>query len=343
LKQNKVEWKFNSLQLTLEGVTICIIMAATIILAVKGFLGVAALVATMRLIQNSMANGRNIGGLLQTYRDASVEAERFTTLLDEPVDHLEKRSQKPLKQIDSVEFANVSFTYPYSTKEVLTDLSFAFNKNNAKKIAFVGESGGGKSTISKLLLRLYEPTSGEIYINGKPIDTYTPQSIRNCIGTVMQDVALFHSSISDNVLLAKPNASVKEIKKALKIAHADFVDSLSDGIRTIIGERGVKLSGGQRQRIAIARAAIRQPSFILLDEATSALDSISEKEVQAGLDELIKGKNSIVIAHRLSTIRDADEIIVLNKGVIAERGTHTELLETKGAYAKLWSHQSDSY
>lgn len=343
LGQNKIEWRYNALQYTLEGTIICMVMVATTTYAIKGIIGVAALVAILRLIQNAASNSRNIGGLYQSYRDAVVEAERFTSLLDEPIDHLVKKGQKNLKQITSIQFKNVSFAYPFSHKEVLSNVSFSFEANKPKKIAFVGESGGGKSTVSKLLLRLYEPTSGEILINGEPIETFTPQSIRDSIGTVMQDVALFHATVADNIIMAKPSATLKEVKKALKIAHADFVSSLEEGVQTIIGERGVKLSGGQRQRIAIARAAIKQPSFILLDEATSALDSVSEKEVQEGLDELIKGKNSLVIAHRLSTIKDADEIIVLEKGTVIERGTHTELIENGSVYARLWAHQSDGF
>jgi ABC-type multidrug transport system fused ATPase/permease subunit len=341
--QNKIEWRYNALQYTLEGAIICGVMFATTAYAIKGIIGVAALVAILRLIQNAASNSRNIGGLYQSYCDAVVEAERFTSLLAEPADHLDIKSQKNLRQIVSIEFIDVSFTYPFTHKEVLRGLSFKFEEHKAKKIAFVGESGGGKSTVSKLLLRLYEPTSGTILINGEPIESYTPQSIRNSIGSVMQDVALFHTTVSENILMAHPSAKIKDVKKALRIAHADFVSTLEDGVKTIIGERGVKLSGGQRQRIAIARAAIKQPSFILLDEATSALDSVSEREVQIGLDELIKGKNSLVIAHRLSTIKDADEIIVIEKGSIVERGTHSKLIDNNSYYAKLWAHQSDGF
>ena len=192
------------------------------------------------------------------------------------------------------------------------------------------------------MLRLHVPTDGEIRINGKPIEQFYSTSLWKATGVVMQDVALYHMTIAENIRLARPGASSKEIEKALRIANAwEFVKQLPSGINTVVGERGVKLSGGQRQRIAIARAAIKNPSFIVLDEATSALDSTSEKEVQRGLATLMKNTTSLIVAHRLGTIKDCDVIYVLEDGSIAESGTHKSLLDQKGVYAKLWENQSD--
>jgi ABC-type multidrug transport system fused ATPase/permease subunit len=188
------------------------------------------------------------------------------------------------------------------------------------------------------------PSSGEIRINDEPIGSYSTSSIRENIGVVLQDVSLYHISVAGNIRLARPSATDADIAAALKSAYAwEFVKALPDGMNTIVGERGVKLSGGQRQRIAIARAIIKDPSFVVLDEATSALDSVAEKEVQKGLKSLMADKPSLVIAHRLSTILDCDKIYVIDEGTIVEQGTHRDLIAKKGEYAKLWEHQSGGF
>ena len=338
-KQLNIENNYLTTQFFIEGVVIMAAIGTTVLLAIQGKMGIAGLVAVIGLVRASVGSTRGIGTLYSSFHTAKVEAERFTSLLDENVDDLyAPATQKNLHKILSIEFRDVHFTYPFTASEVLRGVSFVVS--DGKKIALVGESGSGKSTISKLILRLYAPTSGDILINGEDISSFTPASIRQCIGSVMQDVALFHASIKENIQMARPSASDKEIKQALRIAHADFVSKSSRGINTIIGERGVKLSGGQRQRLAIARAAVKSPNFVLLDEATSALDSKTEKEVQKGLNELMLGKSSVVIAHRLSTISDADQILVLDSGRIAEQGTHDELLaNSKSKYAFLWNTQ----
>ncbi len=206
----------------------------------------------------------------------------------------------------------------------------------------VGPSGVGKSTIIKLLLRFYDPTEGQIFINNQPMQTFTIESVRAQIGVVMQDVALFNATVKENLKLANGKATRADLETAAKQAHAaEFIENLPKKYNTIVGERGVKLSGGQKQRIAIARAILKNPNLIILDEATSALDSESEKYVQDGLKRLMKDRLSLTIAHRLSTVRHADEILVLKKGTIAERGTHTELMaKPRGLYKKLFELQS---
>jgi len=208
-------------------------------------------------------------------------------------------------------------------------------------LALVGPSGVGKTTITKLLLRFYVPTSGKILIYGQPIENFTQDSVRGLIGTVMQDVALFNETIEENLRFARPKATDQEIRSAAKTAHADiFIDKLPLNYKTLVGERGIKLSGGEKQRVAIARAILRDPQLIILDEATSSLDSRSEQFVQDGLHKLMSNKTAVVIAHRLSTVTHADKIIVLEKGKVLEQGNHDQLLKKKGLYAKLFSIQS---
>ncbi|MEI7819092.1 MAG: ABC transporter ATP-binding protein [bacterium] len=268
------------------------------------------------------------------------DVERLVELLETTPTFPDFAGARPLRQLRSIEFRNVSFTYPDGKKGAINDISFRIDK--MRSVALVGPSGVGKSTITKLLLRFYPPTSGEILINNKPAETYTHESIRQHIGMVMQDVALFNTTIKENLKLANPKASKAELEDASSQAHAsEFIDELPKQFNTLVGERGVKLSGGQKQRIAIARAILKNPDLIILDEATSALDSESERLVQDGLKRLMKGRLSLTIAHRLSTVRHAGEIIVLSKGTIAERGTHDELIQKQtGLYRKLFELQS---
>jgi ABC-type multidrug transport system fused ATPase/permease subunit len=230
----------------------------------------------------------------------------------------------------------VVFSYPSRQEvEVLKDISF--DAAAGQKVAIVGPSGSGKSTMAALILQFYHPQSGTILFDGRPSDYYSLTDIRNQVAIVPQDVMLFGGSIQENIAYGKLSATKKEIVQAAERANAhQFITSFPEGYDTIVGERGVKLSGGQRQRVAIARALLKNPSILILDEATSSLDSESERLVQEALEELMKNRTSIIIAHRLSTIREADKIIVLEKGKIIESGNHQELLNNEqGLYRYL--------
>ena len=239
---------------------------------------------------------------------------------------------------EKIEFRNISFSYD-SSREILHNISFTIEKGQT--VALVGASGGGKSTLSELMPRFYDPNHGEIIIDGKDIRSFTQDSLRSRISLVSQDTILFNDTIKSNIALGRQGATDSEIAEAAKIANAhDFIVNCSEGYDTNIGDRGAKLSGGQRQRLSIARAVLKNPEFLILDEATSALDTESEKLVQQALTRMLKGRTSVVIAHRLSTIHHADKIIVIDEGRIAEQGTHDELIARGGIYAKLIEMQS---
>ena len=210
-----------------------------------------------------------------------------------------------------------------------------------QKVGLVGPSGGGKTTITKLLLRFIDPQTGNILFDGQNISNVTQKSLREAVSYVPQEPLLFHRSLFENIAYSNDEATEADVIRAAKIAHADdFINQLSDKYNTLVGERGIKLSGGQRQRVAIARALLKKAPILILDEATSALDSESEKYIQEGLWKLMENKTAIVIAHRLSTIKHLDRIIVLDNGKIVQDGTHNELIKQTGLYAKLWNHQS---
>jgi len=239
-----------------------------------------------------------------------------------------------------IEFRNVGFRYSDDdTQELNVNLTIA----SGESIAFVGPSGAGKTTLVKLLLRMYEPQKGSLYIDGQDIRSVTQRSLRQSMASVMQDPALFHRTLRENIAFSRPDATDEMIIAAAKKAHAwNFIKRMKDGLDTVVGERGVKLSGGQRQRITLARAFLSDARIIILDEATNALDSMTEKFVQQAIKALLhEGKTCIVIAHRLSTIMEANRIVVMKEGRIVEQGTHEELLaEEKGLYRTLWDHQS---
>ncbi|WP_342647563.1 ABC transporter transmembrane domain-containing protein [Mucilaginibacter sp. CSA2-8R] len=243
----------------------------------------------------------------------------------------------------NLSFSHIDFHYPSRPEiEVLKDVSL--DARAGQKVAIVGPSGSGKSTMAALILQFYHPQSGTMLFDGQPADNYALTDIRNQVAIVPQDVLLFGGSIHENIAYGKRDATEEEIMQAAKRANAhQFISGFPEGYDTIVGERGVKLSGGQRQRIAIARALLKNPSILILDEATSSLDSESERLVQEALEELMKGRTSIIIAHRLSTIREADKIIVLEKGRIIESGTHDELIgREEGLYRYLSQLQFDT-
>jgi ATP-binding cassette subfamily B protein len=237
----------------------------------------------------------------------------------------------------------VSFAHDNGKGEHVFD-KFNLTVPAGQRVGLVGHSGSGKTTLTRLLLRFSDIDAGKIAIDGQDIAKVTQRSLREAIAYVPQEPMLFHRSLRENIAYGKPNASEEEIRRAAQQANAlQFIESLPEGFDTTVGERGVKLSGGQRQRIAIARAILKNAPILVLDEATSALDSESEKLIQESLAELMKGRTSIVIAHRLSTIAKLDRIVVLDKGRIAEDGTHTELIKQGGVYSSLWAHQSGGF
>ncbi len=263
---------------------------------------------------------------------------RFLDVVETKPEIVDRKGAKPLvNPRGDISYNNVSFRYEKDS-EVLDNVNISIEAG--KTIAFVGPSGGGKTTICSLLPRFYDVTQGQITIDGKDIRDVTLKSLRNCIGIVQQDVYLFAGSIRDNIAYGKPDATHEEVVQAAQNANIhEFVMSLEDGYDTYVGERGTRLSGGQKQRIAIARVFLKNPPILILDEATSALDNESERHIQTSLEHLAKNRTTIVIAHRLSTIRNADEIIVIDQNGIQERGTHDTLLTQDGLYAKYYNMQ----
>jgi ABC-type multidrug transport system fused ATPase/permease subunit len=284
--------------------------------------------------------GASSGGIAELYsqmQKAIGATERVFELLDEVPEQINSDSATNIEKIKGeVTFQNVAFSYP-SRKEIQVLKNVSFKANFGQKIAIVGPSGTGKSTIASLLLRFYDIDGGTILIDDKNIYDYDLETLRGNMSIVPQDVILFGGTIRENIAYGKPNATNDEIILAAKQANAfNFVEGFPEKFETIVGERGIKLSGGQRQRIAIARALLKNPSILILDEATSSLDSESEKLVQEALEILMEGRTSIIIAHRLSTIRSADQILVLDNGEIKEQGTHKELIDLEnGMYKNL--------
>ena len=283
--------------------------------------------------------GGSIGGIPAQYSQIQKTigaTERVFELLDETAEALsdEERFEKTIK--GKIDFKSIGFAYPGRKEvDVLKDVSF--KADQGETVALVGSSGAGKSTIASLLLRFYDPTRGEILIDGKNANAYPLTELRGQMAIVPQDVLLFGGSIFDNILYGRPTATKEEVEEAARKANAaEFITGFPEGYETIVGDRGIKLSGGQRQRIAIARAVLKDPAILILDEATSSLDSESEQLVQEALEKLMKDRTSIVIAHRLATIRNADKIVVIDKGTVREVGTHEELiLQEDGLYKKL--------
>ncbi|MGB0669595.1 MAG: ABCB family ABC transporter ATP-binding protein/permease [Porticoccaceae bacterium] len=274
-----------------------------------------------REIKGSMANIENMFALMDLQSKVPTD------------------SNAPALQVrgGSVVFDNVSFEYQ-PQRPIINSVSFTIEPG--QKVAIVGASGAGKSSLVKLLFRFYDPSSGSLRIDGQDISQVDLQSLRGAIGIVPQDTVLFNDSILENIRYGNPSSSESEVYRALELAHLkDFVDKLPEGANTKVGERGLKLSGGEKQRVAIARTILKRPPILVFDEATSSLDSKSERSILAALQEISEGHSSMVIAHRLSTIVDADKILVLEQGAIVEQGTHTELLKIGGHYTDLWTSQ----
>jgi ATP-binding cassette subfamily B protein len=279
-----------------------------------------------------------LGFVYREIKQALTDMESMFNLLDVSADVKDAPNAQPLRDgPGNVAFEHVSFAYD-PRRTILDDVSFTVPAGH--RVAIVGASGAGKSTISRLLFRFYDVGRGRVTIDGEDIRDATQASVRAAIGIVPQDTVLFNDTIYYNIAYGRPGASPAEIEEAARLARIhDFIMASPDGYQTMVGERGLKLSGGEKQRVAIARTILKRPRILLFDEATSALDTRTEREIQASLREVSRGRTTLVIAHRLSTIVDADEIIVLAEGRIAERGTHAELLRHEGLYAAMWRRQ----
>lgn len=280
------------------------------------------------------------GWMLRDMRKGLTDMENvleITNVKSEIVDAAQAVDINP--ETFEIKFQNVRFNYN-DRKPVLKGVSF--DVPAGKTVAIVGTTGAGKSTISKLVFRLYDVSGGQILVNNQDIRTIKQESLQRLIGVVPQETILFNDTLLHNIMYGKPGASRREVKEAIRMAHLDqYIRSMPEGLFTMVGERGLKLSGGEKQRVGIARVALKRPKMYIFDEATSALDTQTEREIQRNLQEVSQGATTLIIAHRLSTITHADEIIVLHKGNIAERGNHQELLEKNGLYAKLWLQQAE--
>lgn len=321
-----------------------ITMATCIWLFTNDMVSIAALIFAVTYLSRLTSSLFDISPIIRNVEQAFLDAANITDILHESPEVVDKPNANILHvNGGAVEYKNIHFSYQDDKNDnVISDLSLHIRAG--ERIGLAGHSGGGKTTLTKLLLRFADVTQGSVEIDGQNIVDVTQKSLRESIAYVPQEAYLFHRSLRENIAYGRPNSTDAEIMAAVKRANAqEFIDKLPGGLDTIVGERGVKLSGGQRQRIAIARAILKDAPILVLDEATSALDSESEKLIQDALEKLMKGRTSIVIAHRLSTIAKLDRIIVLDHGRIAEIGTHTQLIKQNGVYAKLWSHQSGGF
>lgn len=325
------------------------ILVMAVILSVYLVVNRGADVATVFLMLTySIAIGDRLwefstSSLRQINKAIGDAQEAVETLMLEPKVNDPATPEKLRVHSGQIDFKDVNFAHDDDADDSLFE-NFNLQIKDGEKVGLVGRSGGGKTTLTKLLLRFMDIDNGEILIDGQNIQAITQDDLRSVTTYVPQEPLLFHRSLSDNIAYGKPDATEAEIRHAAKLAHAhEFIRDLPQGYDTLVGERGVKLSGGQRQRVVIARAMLKQAPILVLDEATSALDSESELLIQDALWKLMEGKTAIVIAHRLSTIQKMDRIIVLDDGKVVEQGTHRALLRRKGVYAKLWAHQSGGF
>jgi ABC-type multidrug transport system fused ATPase/permease subunit len=309
----------------------------------RGAIGLPIFIVIQTYLNNLLGALWNWAGLVRSYYESFSDAQEMATILNEPYSIID-RNDNILKEVKGkISFNKVTYIYEKNNKKVLDD--FSLDIPAGQKIALVGSSGAGKTTLVRLVMRLFDLTSGTISIDGIDISKITQKNLREKIAFVPQDTALFHRTLMENIRYGRRDATDQEVKQAAHLSHCDdFIDRLPFGYETYVGERGIKLSGGERQRVAIARAILKDAPILILDEATSSLDSHSEFLIQDALTKLIAGKTTIVIAHRLSTIRQMDRIIVLDNGKIIEDGNHEELLKKKGGlYKKLWDLQAGGF
>jgi len=321
------------------GMVVCMLLAARDVthgvLTVGEFVMINAILIQLYMPLNFM------GMVYREIKQGLIDMETMFALLDQPAEILDRPDAQPLRvNKGAVAFDHVSFAYEPG-RPILKDVSFEIPEG--KMVAIVGPSGAGKSTISRLLFRFYELTEGKVTIDGQNINDVTQKSLRAAIGMVPQDTVLFNDTIEYNIRYGKPEATHAEVREAARLAQIhEFIMTLPQGYDALVGERGLKLSGGEKQRVAIARTILKAPPILMLDEATSALDSHTEMDIQDALERVARERTSLVIAHRLSTVVHADNIIVLDHGVIVEQGTHLDLLAKGGLYASLWARQREA-
>ncbi|WP_294148512.1 ABC transporter ATP-binding protein [uncultured Clostridium sp.] len=320
-----------------DGVMYVVVIIAGGTFLVRGIISPGDLVAYTMYVTTLLSTIRRIIEFAEQFQRGMTGIERFCEIMDADIDIFNEDDAVELKDSrGEITFENVSFEYPDDHTLVLSGINLTIRPG--EKIALVGPSGGGKTTLCNLIPRFYDPTEGRICVDGKDLRGITLESLRSQVGMVQQDVYLFSGTIYDNIVYGRPGASREEVIEAAKMAGADeFIDGMSGGYDTYVGERGVKLSGGQKQRISIARVFLKNPPILILDEATSALDNESEKMVSQSLDKLAVGRTTLTIAHRLSTIRGADRILVLSGNGIQEEGSHDELMEKQGIYYHLYT------
>jgi ATP-binding cassette, subfamily B, heavy metal transporter len=317
------------------GITVMLVMSAYDIRA--GHLSIGGFVVINAYMLQLYQPLNFFGTVYREIRQSLTDMENLFTLWEEKPNLTDSDQSVSQTKQASIRFENVSFDYD-ERRTIIENISFEVP--NGKKVALVGPTGAGKSTISRLLFRFYDPKQGAIFINNENITDISQSSLRKMIGVVPQDTVLFNDTIYYNISYGNPKASEEQIYEAARSADIhNFVMELPDGYQTLVGERGLKLSGGEKQRVAIARAILKNPSIFFFDEATSALDSTTEKEIQKNLQAISQNRTTLVIAHRLSTAADADEILVLEQGKITERGTHDQLLTLQGKYAEMWNKQ----
>jgi ATP-binding cassette subfamily B protein len=339
-------WDYGNLRIdTLVAPMSVLTSAMGLLLAVTlggGAHGVEAIVVAFAYYNNATRIMFEFNQIYRRLESSMTEAAQFTELLLVPPTVLDPPAPEPLRsRAADVRFEKVTFAHR-GGRPLFEGLDLAVP--SGAKIGLVGRSGGGKTSLTRLLLRMTDIDGGRILVGGQDISRVRQADLRGRIAYVPQDPAMFHRTLRDNIAFARPDATDAEIRRAAEAAHVtEFAAALPDGFDTMVGERGVKLSGGQRQRVALARAILRDAPILLLDEATSALDSESELLVQEALWRLMDGRTALVVAHRLSTVAGMDQLVVLDRGRIVEQGTHQELLAVEGAYAKLWQHQSGGF
>lgn len=328
---------FNTITKAFDGIMYIIVVLFGGLFLVEGKMSSGDIVAFILYVQTLLTTVRRIVEFTEQFQRGMTGIERFTEIMGQDIEIFDDEDAVDLEDVKGkIEIKDVSFKYNNNNENVLNNISFTINPG--QKVALVGPSGGGKTTLCNLIPRFYDVEDGEILVEGIDVRKIKLQSLRSNIGMVQQDVYLFSGTVRENILYGKPDATEQEVIDAAKAAGAyDFIMNLENGFDTYVGERGVMLSGGQKQRISIARVFLKNPPILILDEATSALDNKSEFIVQESLENLAKGRSSLTIAHRLTTVQNADLILVLTEEGIIERGTHQQLMEQKGYYYNLYT------